>query len=222
MNLSIHTKYSKHSKIKVTFLFFGLSLLLALPQGLAAKGKPGGGTDTGHVSMTATGYSVQDFVVDAFQKCEERLAANDTSYLCNNAGTGHDIMLGDFLMNHNYPNGSTAANCFGAGYFPVTFGVDLLKKGSAETVLRFGAFKNDRVTEVLYVLIVNDPRGWSGGAFPPVVGSTTTMGQLDGSTEISWVLRTSNKNQARDACVDSGIFDPNGSDFIRVDFHRID
>jgi hypothetical protein len=212
--------------IKVIFLFFGLGLLLALPQGLAAKGKPDrGGTDTGHVSMTATGEGSdpKNFVVDAFQDCEEKLASNDTSYLCNKKGTNHDIMLGDFLMNHGYPNGSSAANCFGIGFFTVNIGVDLNKNGSAETVLRFNGFKNDGVTDVLYVLRVNDPRGWSG-AFPPTAGveNTTTMGKLNGQTIISWTLGATNKSQARNACVDSGTFGPSGSDFIRVDFTRID
>lgn len=53
-------------------------------------------------------------------------------------------------------------------------------------------------------------------------GETTTMGELDGQTIISWSLGTSNKNQARNACVNSGTFDVNGSDFIKVDFTRID
>jgi hypothetical protein len=66
---------------------------------------------------------------------------------------------------------------------------------------------------------VTDPNGWSG-PFPPAVGETTTMGELKGQS-ITWVLRTSNKRQERDACVDNGTF-VNGSDFIKVDFTRID
>jgi len=212
---------------KVISLFFGLGLLMALPQGLVAKGKPDrGGTDTGHVSMTATGAGdlVDEFVVDAFQDCEEKLAANDTSYLCNKRGNDHYIWLGNFLMNREYPNGSSAGNCFGAGYLRVNIGVDLNKNNSAETVLRFNGFKNDGETDVLYVLRVNDPRSWSS-AFPPAKGDTTTMGEpdeFDELTVISWTLGATNKKQARNACVASGTFDVNGSDFIRVDFTRID
>lgn len=190
---------------------------LAMSTGVWAKkgGNPGGGgggTDSGHVSMYATG------VVDAFQDCTERLASDDTSYLCNKSGSTHFITLGDFLMGRSYSNG-LSANCFGVGYFPVNIGVAVNKDGSAETVLRFHGFENDGVTDALYVLIVTDPLGWSG-AFPPAVGDTTTMGELQGQP-ISWVLKTGYKRQARDACVDSGTFD-SGSDFIKVDFTRID
>ena len=202
-------------------LFLTITTLLALSTAALAKkgGKPGDsgdGTDTGHVSMDASGAVV------AFQYCEERLAASDTSYLCNKQGTDHEITLGGFFMNHAYPNGSEAADCFGvSGVFPVTIGVDLNKNGSAETVLRFHAYKNDRATQILYVLRVNDPRGWSG-TFPPEVGDTTTMGDLDGQTVISWDLGASNRNQERNACVDSGTFSADGSDFIEVNFTRID
>jgi hypothetical protein len=205
----------------IGILLIAILTSLAMSTGAWAKkgGKPGGGgdgTETGHVSMDATG------AVDAFQYCEERLAAEETSYLCNKSGADHEIILGNFLTNHAYPNGSIAANCFGlSGVFPVTIGVDLNKNKSAETVLRFHAFKNDRTTAILYVLRVNDPRGWNG-AFPPAVGKATTMGELDGQTVISWDLGASNRNQERNACVDSGTFAVNGSDFIKVNFTRID
>ena len=162
--------------------------------------------------MEATG------LIYAFQDCEERLASDDTSYLCNKSGVDHNIWLGNFLMDRLYTNGSSA-NCFGDGHFPVTIGVAVNKDASAETVLRFHGYENDGETDVLYVLVVTDPSGWSG-PFPPAVDTTTTMGELQGQS-ISWVLRTSNKRQARDACVDSGTF-VNGSDFIKVDFTRID
>ena len=220
----------KNLALMKNFIIFSISICLALAGGQvnAKKGGGGGGsgggggTDTGHVSMDAAGTSGLDFVVDAFQDCEERIAADDTSYLCNKSGAGHDIVLGDFLMNHVYPNGSLAANCFGdPGVINrVSIGVEKTKNGSAETVFWFHAFKNDRATEVLYVLIVNDPRGWSG-PFPPIAGETTSMGELDGQSLISWDLGASNKRQERDACVDSGTFEANGTDFIKVDFKRI-
>lgn len=199
----------------------------AMSTGAWAKkgGKPGGGggTDTGHVSMEVTGANELDFVVDAFQDCEERLASDDTSFLCNKRGVTHYINLGDFFMNRAYPNGSSARDCFGedpgAGRFAVTIGVAVNRDGSAEAVLRFHAFENDGETDVLYVLVVTDPDGWSG-PFPPAVEDTTTMGVLQGKS-IRWELRTSNKRQERDACVDSGTF-IDGSDFIKVDFTRID
>ena len=141
----------------------------------------------------------------------------------NPAGADHDIVIGDFLMNHAYPNGSSAANCFGQlGVIDrVSIGVDKNKNGTAETVFWFHAFKDDSTTDVLYVLTVNDPRGWSGD-FPPAVGDTATMGELDGQTQISWDLGASNKRQERNACIDSGTFAVNGSDFIKVQFTRID
>lgn len=64
-------------------LLLAILTTFAVSTGAWAKkgGKPGGGgTDTGHVSMEATGANTQDFVVDAFQDCQEQLAANDTSY----------------------------------------------------------------------------------------------------------------------------------------------
>lgn len=201
-----------------------LAILASLAMSTSAwakkGGKPGGGdgTDSGHVSMAATGASEQDYVVDAFQDCTERLASDDTSYLCNKSGVDHYIWLGDFLMNRVYDNGSSVS-CFGDGHFPVNIGVAVNRDGSAESVLRFHGFENDGVTDVLYVLIVTDPLGWSG-AFPPAVGYTTTMGELQGQP-VSWVLRTGNKRQERDACVDSGTFVA-GSDFIKVDFTRIE
>jgi hypothetical protein len=199
---------------KQLFLVLIGMMLLSLASVATAKGKPGGGTEP--VSMTATG------VVDAFQDCQERLSSNSTSFLCNKSDPTHYIQLGDFFLNHSYDNG-TGAVCFGAfvpGLFPVNIGVNLLKNGSAETVLRFHAFENDGATDVLYELKVNDPRGWSG-AFPPATGSTTTMGELDGNTGISWEVRATNKRQAKNACVDSGTFAGDGSDFIKVDFTRM-
>jgi len=196
-------------------LLFAILTTFAMSTGAWAKkgGNPGGGgTDTSHVYMKATG------VVDADQDCQERLTADDTSYLCNKSAAYHIIDLG-FLMYRTYDNG-LSGDCFGPGLnIPVTIGVAVNRDASAETVLRFHAFENDGETDVLYVLTVTDPNGWSG-PFPPVAGDTTTMGVLQGQS-VSWELRTSNKRQARDACVDSGTF-VNGSDFIRVDFTRDD
>ena len=198
----------KTSRLALVLLTVSLISLIVSSSAFAKKsGKPGdggGGTDTGHVSMLATG------IVDAFQDCSERLAADDTSYLCNKSGVEHYISLGDFLMDRDYANGSSET-CFGAGYFPVTIGVAVNRDASAETVLRFHGYENDGETDVLYVLVVTDPYGWSG-SFPPEIGDTATMGELQGQN-ISWALSTSNKRQARDACVDSGTFG-NGSDFI--------
>ena len=180
-----------------------LTSLVISAAAFAKKGdQPGGGdgTDAGHVSMDVTG------VVIASQDCDEKLSVNDTSYLCNKSGANHAIFLTDDFMGHV---GTAAINCFGSGVFPVTIGVELHRDNSAETVLRFWAFKVDGETEVLYVLRVSDPSGWSG-PFPPAVADTTTMG----GSGISWDLGVSNKKQQRGACVDSG------TDFIEVSFSR--
>ena len=209
----------KTSKLTGILILVFLTTIAMSTSILAKKGgKPGGGggTDTGHVSMEATG------LIYAFQDCEERLASDDTSFLCNKRGANHYINLGGFLMNRTYPNGSNAENCFGedpeADRFDVTIGVAVNRDGSAETVLRFHAFENDGVTDVLYVLVVTDPNGWSG-SFPPAASDTTTMGEPQVDRSVSWALRTSNKRQAKDACVDSGTF-VLGDDFINVDFTR--
>jgi len=204
--------------LKLTgILLVAILTSLAMSNGAWAKkgGKPGGGgggTDSGHVSMVATG------AVDAGQDCDERLSADDTSYRCNDSGVGHTIFLGEFFMNHVYPNDPKAKDCFGPSDYRVSISVDLNKNGSAETAFWFHAFKGDGTTEVLYVLAVNDPRGWSG-AFPPAVTDTTTMGEFDEHAAITWDLGASNKQQERNACVDSGTFT---SDSIKVDFTRIE
>lgn len=100
---------------KLTMLVLLICLVMAASQVNAKKGGNGGGggTDTGLISMIATGDSEQNFVVEAYQECQERIAADDTSYLCNKDGTGHEIAIGNFLMTHIYPNDSKAENCFG-------------------------------------------------------------------------------------------------------------
>jgi hypothetical protein len=215
VNIISDKEFQICSTKQVFLALIGL-ILLSVAGMTTAKGKPGGGTDTGPVSMAATG------IVDAFQDCQERLSSNSTSFLCNKSGPTHYIQLSDFFLNHPYDNGS-GADCFFAfvpGLFPVNIGVNLLKNGSAETVLRFHAFGNDRTTDVLYALTVNDPRGWSG-AFPPAAGMTTTMGELDVDTDISWELDATNKRQAKKACVGNGVFESGGSEFIKVDFTRM-
>ena len=204
---------------KVTFLFMGLGLLLVFSQDMAAKGR-GGGSIPGHISLSAKG------AVDAFQDCDTNLGADDTSYLCNRAGSNHTILLGDFFLIDGslpspgwriYPTGASAEKCFGAGHFDVTFGVTLNHDRSAGAVVRFWAYKKDGATKVLYVLWLNDPNGWVGD-FPPQPGKSTSMGE-PGAVGVSWELVTSKRNEADEACVDSGIF-TNPDDFIEVTFTR--
>lgn len=204
---------------KVTILFIGLGLLLVFSQDMAARGR-GGGSIPGHISLSATG------AVDAYQDCDTSLGADDTSYLCNKAGIDHTILLGDFFLHDEglplpgwriYPTGASAEKCFGAGLFDVTFGVMLNKDKSAGAVVRFWAYKKDGATKILYVLWLNDPNGWLGD-FPPQPDESAVMGE-PGAVGVRYDLTTSKRNEAVDACVDSGIF-TNPADFIEVTFTR--
>lgn len=171
---------------KVRILLVALGLFLAVGPVQAKKPeKPpggGGGSDSATVRIVASG------AIEADVQCEETLDANSTVVLCNKWPTG--FTLTEALFD------DIPAGCFGAGLTDGAIQLWVNKDNSAEAWFRFHA-PDTTGSDVLYVLEVH-AENWSGNFPPEVIDSPITM------QGVGWLLRTSNKRQARDACLGSG------------------
>lgn len=182
---------------KIALLIITLCLTLTVSQVQAARGGNGNGGGGGGGSDTATVQILSSGAVLAAVECEETMDANTTSVLCNK---GEEFVLDQVIVD------ALDGDCFSAGLKVGAVLVFINKDGTAETWFRF--HEQDQAGDsILYVLEAH-ASSWSG-TFPPEEADAPIVMESN-----DWLMRASNKRQAKDACLGSG------DDYIQVSLDR--
>jgi hypothetical protein len=164
-------------------------LLLALPMGAAAKGKPGPGSDPATIYILYGGVDGEG-AVKGHVSCDNKLNADTRILGCNHYG-------GFFFQGPISAFLSAYSSCFPnvdeeSGYTDGTIQLIQYQDLSAEAVFRFWGRDEKDANDVLYVLRAF-AGGWDGPFPPEWEGGATTM------ISDSWSLSAENKRQQKDA-----------------------
>ena len=168
---------------KTLIVIICIALVSSVATSVAAKGKPGPGSDPATIFIQYFG------AITGGVSCDNKLNADSTILGCNHWGgfTFKDPILG-FLADHDVCFPSVDENGTTEGTIQLLLNRDF----SAEAVFRFWGRDANDSNDVLYVL-----RAYAGGwigSFPPEYDAGATTMSSD-----SWTLSAANKRQEKDA-----------------------